>query len=457
LLECVKHALYALGITEISTAQCTKLVGFGTDGAAANISKQGLKGLVEKELKWVFWMWCLAHRLELSVKDSLTGTVFDSINEMLLRLYYIYEKSPKKCRELEDLISDLGEFISFTDKGLRPVRASGSRWISHKLSAMRRILFIDLLNPCAAFSKAMQANEIDILGALMSVLRSLKEIEKLTALPLSQWPTYSNTLAAICNEDDGSHTYQGQALKRLEETQRYFENHAHEYSFNLKQCLISRLAWSDQQLVRDIITVLATQGWEKLVRECTQLDGLQRIITHFTIPLEGASIDCSKIPEEFQNLMLYAIEFISLSTLEYRSVWWRLFNSPSSSEWSNALGLVELLLSLPASYGKVERSFSQMNIIKTSKRSLLSNDTLDDLLLLAVDEVPLAKFNPDKAIDCWWNDKQRRPNQKKRNPYEQITSSSSTATSASSTERDITNADSDTGEDLLTEWDDCFK
>ena len=408
----------------------------------------------------------------------------------------------KKCRELEDLISDLGEFISFTDKGLRPVRASGSRWISHKLSAMRRILskygaytmhlaalsgdrsvrstdraklqgyckqwvdckyvlgcalFIDLLNPCAAFSKAMQANENDILGALMSVLRSLKEIEKLTALSLSQWPTYSNTLAAICNEDDGSHTYQGQALKRLEETQRYFENHAHEYSFNLKQCLISRLAWSDQQLVRDIITVLATQGWEKLVRECTQLDGLQRIITHFTIPLEGASIDCSKIPEEFQNLMLYAIEFISLSTLEYRSVWWRLFNSPSSSEWSNALGLVELLLSLPASNGKVERSFSQMNIIKTSKRSLLSNDTLDDLLFLAVDEVPLAKFNPDKAIDCWWNDKQRRPNQKKRNPYEQITSSSSTATSASSTERDITNADSDTGEDLLTEWDDCFK
>ena len=69
LLECVKHAIYDLGITEIITAQ---LVGFCTDGAAANIYKQGLKGLVEKG---VFWMWCLAHRLELSVKDSLTGTV----------------------------------------------------------------------------------------------------------------------------------------------------------------------------------------------------------------------------------------------------------------------------------------------------------------------------------------------------------------------------------------------
>jgi hypothetical protein len=49
-----QHALYIHGITEISTAQCTKLVGFGTDGAAANASKQRLN---EKELKWVVWMW----------------------------------------------------------------------------------------------------------------------------------------------------------------------------------------------------------------------------------------------------------------------------------------------------------------------------------------------------------------------------------------------------------------
>ena len=80
--------------------------------------------------------------------------------------------------------------------------------------------------------------------------------------------------------------------------------------------------------MRDIITVLATQGWEKLVRECTQLDGLQRLVSHFTVPLEVASIDCSRIPEEFRHVMLYAIEFVSISTLEYRRVWWRLFNSP---------------------------------------------------------------------------------------------------------------------------------
>ena len=81
---------------------------------------------------------------------------------------------------------------------------------------------------------------------------------------------------------------------------------------------------------------------------------------------------------------------------------------------NDALGLVELLLSLPASNEKVEWSFSQMNVVKINKQSLLSNDTLHDLLLLAVDVVPLAEFKPNAAIDCWWNDKQLSPNQRKR-------------------------------------------
>ena len=50
-------------------------------------------------------MWCLAHRMELAVKGALKGTSFDDIDEMLLRLYYIYEKGPKKCCELNDVVS----------------------------------------------------------------------------------------------------------------------------------------------------------------------------------------------------------------------------------------------------------------------------------------------------------------------------------------------------------------
>ena len=52
----LQAAVLGLGIPAISGEECTRLVGIGTDGAAANIASAGFKGLVEKELPWHFWM-----------------------------------------------------------------------------------------------------------------------------------------------------------------------------------------------------------------------------------------------------------------------------------------------------------------------------------------------------------------------------------------------------------------
>lgn len=82
-------------------------------------------------------MWCLAHRLELAIKDAFTSTSFDAINDMLLKLYYPYEISLKKCRELTEIISNLKDCLTFGDAGTRTVRASGSRWIAHKLNTRK--------------------------------------------------------------------------------------------------------------------------------------------------------------------------------------------------------------------------------------------------------------------------------------------------------------------------------
>ena len=60
---------------------------------------------MEREIHWVYWYWswCLAHRLELAIKDALKGTLFDSVDEMLLRLYYIYEKVPRSAENWKEL------------------------------------------------------------------------------------------------------------------------------------------------------------------------------------------------------------------------------------------------------------------------------------------------------------------------------------------------------------------
>ena len=121
--------------------RASSLIGIGSDGATVNISAQnGVRGQIQNALPWLFWAWCYCHRLELACRDSLSSSLFKEIDEMLLRLYYLYEKSPKKCRELLDLVIDLKKVFVFPEGGNLPVRAQGSRWISHKHKALQRVV-----------------------------------------------------------------------------------------------------------------------------------------------------------------------------------------------------------------------------------------------------------------------------------------------------------------------------
>ena len=71
---------------------------------------------------------------------------------MLLRLYYLYKKSPKKCRELEDVVSALKSCLEphkVPEKGGNiPLCACGTRWVSHKLVAISR--FLERYGACIA-------------------------------------------------------------------------------------------------------------------------------------------------------------------------------------------------------------------------------------------------------------------------------------------------------------------
>ena len=114
LLSCLGEALSRIGIKDIrspdSVDEMPVLIGAGTDGASVNIgAHSGMKGKLQADLPWLFWSWCFAHRLELACKDAFTSPLFLVINEMLLRLYYLYQNSPKKCQELNSIIDDLKE------------------------------------------------------------------------------------------------------------------------------------------------------------------------------------------------------------------------------------------------------------------------------------------------------------------------------------------------------------
>ena len=77
------------------TSTCKRIVGFTSDIALVNRGKNAsVNTLLRETSRWVVFTWCIAHRLELAVKDSLSNErEFKEIDEMLLRLYYLYHKA----------------------------------------------------------------------------------------------------------------------------------------------------------------------------------------------------------------------------------------------------------------------------------------------------------------------------------------------------------------------------
>ena len=177
-------------------------------------------------------------------------------------------------------------------------------------------------------------------------------------------------------------------VKIFASAQSYYQNHFKQYCSRVTECVRIQMTWSDAQLMRDIFFMLGSEGWEKAA------EAVSRLVTRSEIPWQGASANTDVIVGELMAIVQYVLHFISVPTLDYRAVWWRLYHAPNASEWTDVLTLATLLFSLPASNAKLERVFSQ---VKANKRTLLVNDTLYDLLLVTSQNFPVMEFCADSA------------------------------------------------------------
>ena len=87
----------------------------------------------------------------------LLSRFFEDIEEMLLRLYLIYAKSPKKYLEFSDIVSDLKEVFELPKAGDLPIQSQGSRWINHKRSALQQ--FVDCYGAYIRHLQALVENQ----------------------------------------------------------------------------------------------------------------------------------------------------------------------------------------------------------------------------------------------------------------------------------------------------------
>ena len=436
LYSCFERGLAFLGIEDWRT----KLVAFGCDGTSVNIAPGGLRGHLEESVPWVVVFWCFAHRVELALKDAFKDTLWTTVDEMLLKVYYLYEKSPKKCRELEEVVSELKACLEpheFPGKGGNiPLRACGTRWISHNVVAIGRLLdrygayiahlitltedpavksidkqklkgyvlqwrnakmilgcalFYDVLSPAATLCKALHNDELCIVSAVEAILRCTKAIEKVNTTTFENLPMVSKVLGRM--KHDTSHTYQDVELSRYNEAVTFLQKNKSVYTDSVVESLKQRVQDHLTTLLSDVLLVLATQGWEKSNYAELSVQAVERLTVTFIQPLQKAGAATEVFREEWIDMIEYAKLYLNLVEDAYSSIWWKLFNAADAKKWANILVLIELLFCLPAANGQVERMFSTLKWIKTDRRSCLGEDTLENLMRISLEGPPFANWN----------------------------------------------------------------
>ena len=279
------------------------MVFFASDGANVN---SGLKsGLItvlqEKGLHWVSFIWCLSHRLELALKDSLSDAMSD-VHEVLTSLFYLYKKSSKKLRELRQLHAVLKDVYTFNNDQVRPSKASGTRWIAQhleniiadtskqtdkaKLEGKRRkmvqasvllkcCLFLDLLDSAKNFSLASQYAHSDIFSMVdriddMKLTYQLfkRKFEK-SPESVFELPRLKKLLNSVKMED-GNATYRGVKLLQFEQAKSSIESNILSYAEDTLTCLSYRFG----ELIGDGMEVdeRSLMGDKLLLDVCALMD-----------------------------------------------------------------------------------------------------------------------------------------------------------------------------------------
>lgn len=453
-----------------------KLVGFTSDGASVNRGKQtSVKVLLRELSPWLVFIWCIAHRLELGLSDALKDTIFAKVDEMLLRLFYLYKKAPKKLRELKELHDSYKDGMEFLEGGFKPKKASGTRWIAHKLAAMKTCLdkwgiyiqhleslvqdksyptkdraklsgylkqwsdakmpfllalFIDLLEVPSILSKTMQNDDIDVVMAMNALSKTKKRLDLLTNKEFEKLPHVKYLLSKIEHRDD-RYFFHDIELKNYDSCMNAVKDQKDELTACVKECIITRLEEEEEskELFASAAKLLNCEAWlrNKVVGGIEVDDveyadsDIEMLIQRFETPLREAGITAS-VPDvinQWHSLLEYAREFLSVASTPYLSTWRKIFCSSRRDQWQDFLGLVELLFTIPICNAKLERMFSKLKFVKTVFRCSLNMETLENLLRIVETGPDVAEYNVMPAVEKWILQADRRPKQNDRKKYKE--------------------------------------
>ncbi|XP_071947384.1 zinc finger protein 862-like [Antedon mediterranea] len=452
----IKYA-HAEGLTELllDVMKCAgidpkkQLVGYCADGASVNMGRvNGVAARLKRDVPvpWMVVIHCASHRLELAIKDAFKGVSgIDMVIDMLQSIYYLYEKSSKRLRELRVIGEVMEEAV------LKPCKANGTRWIQHKARACSALIqnyqaIVAHLEAQGADNSDVPAAEKTRLKGYLKILKSLKFVFHLlymniVLVPLSHvcrnfqkgsidllqatscLEQLSTTLNHIVNDsteniatmgplgdlivradaDPGNATYK---LVRLSNGSpavvTAFKNQMVVIAEKIMECMSIRFRDIEHDNKIKCLKLLDCTLWPKDKDQLSSygIDILDTFIDEFADLLSANQVNTDNLQIEWANFKHFWLE--NLAHLP-RSDLWNTVTKHYADIYPNLIHVINVLIVFPVSNAVVERGFSAMGRVKTDHRNRLGEKTLEQLMRINLEGDKLEHFNPTLATDRFFS------------------------------------------------------
>ena len=418
-----------------------KLVGMGFDGAATFSGKKtGVQARLKRNSPHALYVHCHCHLLQLACVQAANNTAgIEHVYKTLMTLWKFFHYSPKRAEHLKGVqqVLDLPE--------MKIIKPSDTRWLAHercvkavkanyaaivvaleslyeqthepealginkalsRKSTVMALFLLDFVLPLVAkLSKCLQAEKLDltvISGLVDSTLHTLDD----ALLPAANWVLeLLETREAI------------EAATSIEVTTdaitSFQENVAKSFVTDLKGNISRR--FSSQDIVASFSIFDPSKLPQKDSSDLSSYgdEFLGILEEHYGKDLPATSVEgeeqlimpalvSSDIHTEWKTYRRYITTQPKEETKKLLKE--LATNSMLVAMFPNLSALASICLSIPVGTASVERSFSQMKMIKTRLRNRLGERNLAHLMRIAI-ETPEELPN-EKIVDIW-NRKPRR-------------------------------------------------
>ena len=313
---------------------------------------------------------------------------------MLMKLYYLYQKSPKRLHELKRMVDAWEQSVP------KPSKSYGTRWIDHKLRSMQIILdnfgvymghikslsqtdsqaskraelkgyyqrwtnasvpihmaiYLNVLSPLWRLSLVFQQDEHDPVKVVRRIeeftltMAKLKLLIDMSLDSPNNIMTNLNKLLDDVREDQGYHFYQGIKLAQFEIAKESTRVLYTETISNITTAMEGRFNdISTSPLFKNIICLLDISTWPMNDIAGFGIDHVNDIAGHFSEVLIHSKCNVQELQNEWTVVKTYVKPMYQNNTNEkYVKLWERIFiNEEVLKECKNILHIFELLLITP--------------------------------------------------------------------------------------------------------------